>query len=322
MKTLIALLCLLALVACASTPQSRQLGARLPQNLPPAVELTATPFYPQTDYQCGPAALATVLNFHGVNTTPEALSHQVYIPGRKGSLQIEIAAAARHHAMLPYPLAPQLLDLFTEVAAGNPVLVLQNLGFDWYPQWHYAVVVGYDFDNAEIMLRSGTTKRRITSFEVFERTWQRAKHWALVIVPAAEIPATATASRYLQTAYAFEQTGHTEFAFTAYQSASQRWPQEPASWMTLGNMAYQQQDWPMAIHAFAEASRLTPGAIDSWNNLAYALHAYGCEIQAQRALECGLSISAHDENLLDSWQQLFSSAARKDHANCPQIACE
>jgi hypothetical protein len=36
-----------------------------------------------------------------------------------------------------------------EVAAGNPVLVLQNLSFAWAPVWHYAVVMGYDADAAQ-----------------------------------------------------------------------------------------------------------------------------------------------------------------------------
>ena len=32
------------------------------------------PFYPQTEYHCGPAALATVLRFRGADVTPEALA--------------------------------------------------------------------------------------------------------------------------------------------------------------------------------------------------------------------------------------------------------
>ena len=42
------------------------------------------------------AALATVLNYSAATTTPEDLAHEVYIPGRKGSLQIEMLAAARN----------------------------------------------------------------------------------------------------------------------------------------------------------------------------------------------------------------------------------
>lgn len=321
MKGLCLLICLL-LNGCASTPQSRQFQAQLPGSLPLAVELADTPFLPQSDYQCGPAALATVLQFHGLDTTPEELTQQIYIPDRKGSLQIEIIAAARRHGMLAYQIEPQIRDLFTEVAAGNPVLVLQNLSFSWYPKWHYAVVIGYDSVNGEIILRSATTERWVTPFEVFERTWQRANFWALTIVPAGDIPKTAKPLQYLKTAYAFEETGHPQLAYKAYKAASQQWPHEADAWMALGNMEYTNANWSEAISAFSNATKLNPESLTSWNNLAYALHANGCKTQTQAALQCGLNISPDDKNLLDSRQELNASSVDKSSDKCPQIHCK
>ena len=60
---------------------------------PQPVELTTVPFFPQEEYQCGPAALATVLTWTGVNVTPAELAPQVYLPERQGSLQLEIGRA-------------------------------------------------------------------------------------------------------------------------------------------------------------------------------------------------------------------------------------
>ena len=322
MKRLNFLVCVFLLSGCASTPQSLQINSRLPDTLPAAMELAETPFYPQLEYQCGPAALATLLQFHNVKTTPEELASQVYIPGRKGSLQIEMVTAARRHEMLPYQIEPQLLDLFSEIASGNPVLVLQNLSFEWYPQWHYAVVIGYDTDSREIILRSGSTQRWLTPFEVFERTWQRADFWALSIVPVGEIPETAKPLPYLKTAYAFEATGHPELAYKAYQAATERWPHVAEAWMALGNMAYQKQNWRQAINAFSTASSINPELIASWNNLAYALQAYGCGVQAQTALQCGLKLSPTDANLQNSWQELSVNPANNDAAECPLLKCD
>ena len=119
-------LLLVTLAGCA-TPQTERLLETAPA-FPRPVELTAVPFFPQEAYQCGPAALATVLNSSGLNVTPEALAPQVYLPERQGSLQFELLAAARRHGRVPYVLRPQLETLVTEVASGHPVLVLQNLG--------------------------------------------------------------------------------------------------------------------------------------------------------------------------------------------------
>ncbi|NOY73692.1 MAG: PA2778 family cysteine peptidase [Gammaproteobacteria bacterium] len=320
MKILLLSGCLLILSSCASTPQSDDIRTNGLSSLPSAIELTNTPFYPQTEYQCGPAALATVLQAHNIKTTSETLSSQVYIPERQGSLQIEMTVAARRHEMLPYPLDTKMTALFAEIAAGNPVLVLQNLSFEWYPKWHYAVVVGYDYDNQEIILRSGTTKRWLTPFEVFERTWQRADFWALVIVPVGEIPKTAEPLRYLKTAYAFEETGHYELALKAYRSASKRWPDINITWVTLGNMAYKNHDWPEAIDAFNTALSIDPESVTSWNNLAYTLHAYGCQKPALKALQCGLNIIPANKNLLNSWKELHNNPAN-NQINCPNPQC-
>ncbi len=320
-KVFCLLVCLLILSSCASTPQSRKILAEPPASLPLAVELTSTPFYPQLEYQCGPAALETVLEFRGAKTSLEELSREIYIPARKGSLQIEMTAAARRHGMLPYKLAPQMLDLFTEIAAGNPVLVFQNLSFQWYPQWHYAVVIGYDIRRHEIILRSGTTRRWVTTFEVFERTWQRANYWALVIVPVGKIPKTAKPQPYLKTAFAFEETGHTKLALTAYQSATRRWPDVAATWLTLGNMAFQNHRWQEAINAFSTAARIEPTSPVSWNNLAYALHDAGCASQAQQALQCGLKVAPADKNLQDSLHDLRSRPVGSKQVECLKIVC-
>src|SRR3569623_1363896 len=130
-----------------------------PADLTHAVELDAVPFFPQERYQCGPAALATVLAWSGAAVTADQLVPQVYLPARQGSLQPELLAAARRYQRLPYVLEPDLAALLREVGAGHPVLVLQNLGLSWAPRWHNAVVVGYDLARDEVVLRSGAGRR-------------------------------------------------------------------------------------------------------------------------------------------------------------------
>ena len=151
--TALALAALLVLAGCTS------LGPAPPED--PRRELTDVPFFPQTAYQCGPAALATVLGATGIDTTPEALAPLVYIPGRKGSLQVEMLAAARRHGRVAVVLAPEFADLRTELDAGRPVLVLQNLGALGIRRWHFAVVVGYDAERDALILRSGTRRRHV-----------------------------------------------------------------------------------------------------------------------------------------------------------------
>jgi tetratricopeptide (TPR) repeat protein len=279
----------LLLAGCA-TPQVAALLAQPPATLPPRAELAAVPFHPQEDYQCGPAALATTLVHAGVAVTPGALVPQVYLPARKGSLQAEMLAAARRNGLTAYVLAPRLGDLLEEVAAGHPVIVLQNLSFGFAPVWHYAVVVGFDLSREEIILRSGTTRRLTTTLATFERTWARGDHWAMLTLQPEELPATAKEDRYIASAAALERVAPAA-AQRAYATALGRWPENLTARLGLGNAAYALCDLDGAEAAYREAALRHPGAADAWNNLAQALLELGRRDEAlaaaQRAVDIG-----------------------------------
>ncbi|HYT16273.1 MAG TPA: PA2778 family cysteine peptidase [Burkholderiales bacterium] len=277
------------LTGCA-TPQVEALLERPDPELPQRVELAAVPFFPQELYQCGPAALATVLVHEGVKTSPEALVGQVYLPKREGSLQAEMLAGARRHGLVAYPLAPQLVDVLREVAAGTPVVVLQNLTFDFAPRWHYAVVVGYDLPREEIVLRSGTTFRLSMTLSNFERVWARSRHWAMVALPPQRLPVTAAADSYVAAAVALERLDAAA-ARQAYAAALARWPDHLVAEIGLGNAAYAMRDLAAAEAAYRRATHDHPQAPDAWNNLAQVLlelhRADEALVAAERAVALG-----------------------------------
>jgi tetratricopeptide (TPR) repeat protein len=237
-------------------------------------EITSVPFHPQADYQCGPAALAAVLQHAGREATPEALVAQVYVPARKGSLQAEMLAATRRHGLVAYELAPRLEALLAEIAAGTPVLVLQNLALDWVPQWHYAVAIGYDLKARRLVLRSGVTRRLEMSLSTFERTWARSGHWAMLSLPPARPPHTATEQTYLAALAALERVAPAA-ARQGYAAALERWPDSINAEIGLGNASYTLRDLEAAAAAYQRVTRRDPGAADAWNNLAQALSELG-----------------------------------------------
>lgn len=269
---------LLALGGCQNT-----LPLRMPALPAGGVELDQTPFFPQTAFQCGPAALATVLAASGVAVRPDDLAPQVFLPGRKGSLQLELIAATRRHHRIPYPLSPTPEALLAELHAGRPVLVLQNLGVSWLPVWHYAVVVGFDPADQVVVLRSGTDRRQRMRWHRFLASWLRAERWALVTTPPEAIPATATVLPWLQAAAAFEGLGRIDLATRAYETASRRWPDHALVWQVLGNARYASGNPLAARAAYRRAVDLTPDAA-AWNNLAQTELDLGCIDAARDAL--------------------------------------
>lgn len=261
----------LLLSGCATPPQTRALLDHPAPTLPASAELEHVPYYAQDIHQCGPATLAMVLNAAGAHTTPEQLTPQVYLPGREGSLQVEMLAATRRQGLLAYTLNPQLEAVLTEIAYGHPVVILQNLAFNWYPRWHYAVAIGYDRNAQTITLRSGPEPRQQMPLKTFEYTWTRGDHWAMVALPPNSIPATATPENFLNAALALESTGQTSAARSAYRAATQRWPQQFGAYIGLGNTAYTERDYVEAEQAFRRAIQLHPDDPVAYNNLADTL---------------------------------------------------
>jgi tetratricopeptide (TPR) repeat protein len=267
---------------CA-TPQVSSLQLRWPADLPIKVELTEVPFFAQEDFECGPAALAMVAQAAGVTVTPDALVNQVYLPGRKGSLQPEMLAATRRQGLIAYPLKPTLEDVLREVAAGHPVLVFQNLAFPVYPVWHYAVVVGFDREQQLLWLHSGRTQRMDISWSAFERTWARGQYWAMLALKPTDLPATAEAATYSLAAAALERVNAAS-AQTAYNTALQRWPKDRAAMVGAGNTAYALGQREAAAKAYRLAVSSHPDFADAWNNLAQVLLELGRRSEAGKAI--------------------------------------
>lgn len=298
-----ALLVCLGAAGCATPPQTRQLFAD-PPDIPPQVELDSVPFYPQQQFHCGPASLAAIYNYRGVAAGPDEIARQVFVPGLEGSLQAEVVAATRQYDLLPVRLDGRLESMLRELAAGNPVFVLQNLGLDLLPRWHYEVVIGYDLAARELILRSGTNRRIGRRFATFERTWRRAGNWALVIVPPDTVPQTASSSAFLAAAVDLEAVGRIDTAHRAYATAAQRWQNNLLAHAGLGNTAYARGDFVAAEQAYRAALDLDSTRADIWNNLAYALAEQGRLEAAMDAIRRALDLEPANPNFEDSLIEL------------------
>jgi len=305
------LLFIIFLCGC-TTPQTQKIIHAWPEQLPARIELTSVPFYPQEVYQCGPAALATALNFSGARVTPSDLIAQVYLPAREGSLQVEMLAAARRNGFLAYEIAPKLEDLLAEVAAGTPVVVLQNLGLSWLPKWHYAVVVGYDLPRQAMILRSGLTQRQVLSFTTFEHTWARSAHWAMLVLPAGSVPRTATEAAYIKATLALEKNITAEERVDIYQAALKNWPDNLTAHIGLGNAFYALDDKAQAENIFRQATLKHPDSAIAFNNLAQTLFDGRHYVEAHSAATQAVSLAQiNGGEALSSAQQTLKQINEK-----------
>ena len=279
------------------------------------------PFFAQTEYQCGPAALATVLAHAGADVDPDDLVREVYVEGLRGSLQPELLGATRRHGLIPFVLAPEPAALAAELAARRPVLVLQNLGIERVPVWHYAVVVGLDGD--DVILRSGTEQRRIERSSRFVRSWHRGSNWAFVAVEPGELPATATAGTYVRALAGAEPLLDLAAAQSAYGAALERWPSDELVLFAAAGQRYGAGDLAGATTLYRRLLGAAPQHGAARNNLANVLAARGCYTQALAEARAALAaVDASDElgtAVRDTMAEIEQAAGRNEQ---PATSCD
>jgi hypothetical protein len=299
----------LLISGCATAPSRALFEQQWSGQWPERVLLERVPFFPSDDTLCGPASLAMVAQAAGSRVTPAALTPQVYLPGRQGSLQVEMLATARRQGLVPYRLRPTMAALLDEVAAGEPVLVLQNLSLPIAPQWHYAVVVGYDRATQSVLLHSGSTPRMAMTLATFEHTWARSGRWAVRVAAPGQLPVTAEASAWAAAVAPLERVDPAA-ASAAWQAALARWPDHRISLLGLGNAAYARGERARAAAAYQAAVQTHPDFADAWNNLAQVRLELGDPSGAASAIGRAVALGGPRQDDYQRLQRRIAEAVR------------
>ncbi|WP_168171477.1 PA2778 family cysteine peptidase [Lacimicrobium sp. SS2-24] len=295
------------LSGCQSPPQTERLLTTPPeiaqQHLIPDV-----PFYPQQQYFCGPTTLSEVASFYGLESPPQEVARNTFVPELEGSLQIEMIAAARQLGLVAYAQRGNLNQLLSLVAENMPVIVLQNNAIPLFPQWHYAVVTGYDLDTSEIILNSGITEQHHLNFSTFERTWQRGNYWMLIMLPGDKASDHLDPFVYTKACQDLLNTNQHDIGIAALMTATTQWPEYWLPYFLLGNHYFSEQPL-LAEKWFAKGLSFARQEVAYLNNYAILLSELDCNDDALQLIQAALAIHPEETNLLDSQRQIHQAAA-------------
>lgn len=256
-------------VGCASlTRQTRDL-IHHPPDVPRSAEVSGVPFIEQKIGHCGPATLTMAMNWAGHSLDVTEVAPAVFTPGKKGSLQADMIGAARRQGFLAIPIEG-LKPLVEEIASGHPVIVLQNLGLKWLPEWHYAIAHGYDLDAQQIRLHSGAKANQFVPITHFEFAWRGGEYWGLLILPPDRLAKTADELAHLQAAAGLEQLQKDQAAQTAYQKILSKWPNSLGALVGLGNLYFKRKEYRKAVAVLRRATKNHPGSVIARHNLKVA----------------------------------------------------
>jgi len=262
-------LAMLALSGCATQALQTEAFYREPHHLPSRQEIEAVPFTDQEVGYCGPATLSMVLQYWGDPITQQALASQVYTPGMKGSLQTDLISAARRQGFLAVPITG-IKSMLTEIAHGHPVIIFENVGLEWIPQWHYALIFGYDLERREVVMHSGPWPNHRLGLDDLEKSWMLGNYWGLVVLPADRLATTADEISHVIAASGLESAGQVARAEISYRKIISRWPKSLGAKMGLANLSFQKNQYGESIRFLLTATREHPESAMAWHNLAIA----------------------------------------------------
>lgn len=176
----------LALLAACLLSGCSLFRVSLEQDKPPESRTEvalSVPFFPDNTDQCGPSALASVLEYWGKPAEPELLRQEIYQARLKGSLALDLLLAAGSRGLSAELVNGSLAKVREELDSGRPLIAFVNAGYSFYPAGHYLVITGYDDRRQCLIVHSGMKRSQRIPYGKFERQWQKTERWALLIQP-------------------------------------------------------------------------------------------------------------------------------------------
>lgn len=153
---------------------------------PSVCKIDGVPRIKQLHNYCGPAALASVFCHYGENATQEDVGKVVYDPVGCATNGADMLLYARNKGYAAYSWNSSISDVKDKLAAGIPVLTLQQNSLK-DTSGHYRVLTGYDDVHCKYFVMDPYYDE-ITelSYEQCEKLWKPMGYWALMVVPTAK----------------------------------------------------------------------------------------------------------------------------------------
>jgi len=152
-----------------------------------AIVLSNVPFFEQTEYQCGPAALASVINYWRGQTasvgyvSPEEIATAVYSHSARGTLGMDLLIYARRLGFNARSYSGSIDDIRNQIDKGVPLILLVDLGPSVYQINHFMVAVGYT--DKGVIVHSGREHTVYMTVDRLKNIWQRTGFWTLLVEP-------------------------------------------------------------------------------------------------------------------------------------------
>lgn len=281
-------LCFL-LAGCASLPTRPAYGPS------PAVGeglfLAEAPPVEQRAYQCGPAALESVLRYWGAEADASALADSLSSSRHaRGVLNIALAQQMKDRGFWTQMESSDLAQLREWVRRGVPPVITLHVGRFGMPLYHFVVITGFDSRQDLFYLNAGRSGVESLGADQLDARWKRAGRWALIVCPPERVAWPLNGGQAAEMGLLFEKRGDLESAQRWYQIAAEQEPGNPAVQFNLANVELKRGRLEAARARYEKLSSRHPAWMALQNNLAWTRLSLG---DAHGAAETLLSAFRH-----------------------------
>ena len=137
------------------------------------------PFFPQEDYQCGPASLASIVSYWGIHADPDEIGREIFSKSARGTLTIDMMLYAQKKGFHAKQFKGSIEALRSFVDSGLPLIVLVDYGLSVFQMNHFMVVTGYN--DHGVIVHSGQSQNKFLREKDFIAAWKKTDYWTLLI---------------------------------------------------------------------------------------------------------------------------------------------
>jgi len=147
--------------------------------VPVSTVIAGVPFLPQEEDTCGPSSLAMVLGFLGRKVDTAEIVRETRTEGLRGTLITDLTAAARRRGFAAEVVDLDLPRLRERIVAGDPVILLVDLGVWSWSRPHYLVAYGWTPEG--VVAHSGRERGKVIPFPTLDAQWAKMGRLAILV---------------------------------------------------------------------------------------------------------------------------------------------
>ncbi len=272
------------LSGCASLPAYRVGPPEFPNDQQVHFIQKAPPVG-QRAYQCGPAALESVMRRWGYEVDAEEIGRDLGSQGARGVLNFTLAQVARDRGFWTEMHESNLEELKGWIRNDIPPLVALQVGPFWSFTYHFVVLTGFNDREGILYANIGYPETRAIRVPHFLKSWQRAGNWTLIVCPLERVDWQLSADQAGDLGFLLEKSAQLPLAEKWYRAALAKEPDNRPVRFNLANILFKTGQFQKAKLMYQQLIKENPAEIAPINNLASVFLEEGNPKEAVRLIE-------------------------------------